>query len=63
MNLVDIVASDNFNNTTIETVTLNYTSGNIWQNPYAIDWNSVTEITDVAQIIDGSWEIQNGKIH
>jgi hypothetical protein len=26
--------------------------------PYTIDWSSVTNITDVAQIVDGQWELE-----
>jgi IPT/TIG domain len=59
INTVLISASDNLGNTTTHTVTVNWqNTGNTWPLPYSIDWSKVTNISDVAQIVDGYWAIQ-----
>jgi hypothetical protein len=59
-NTVVISATDNLNHTTSHTVTLNwnYVSGHVWPLPYSIDWSTVTNIQNFAQIVDGQWAIQ-----
>jgi hypothetical protein len=58
-NTVVITATDNLNNTTTHTVTVNWANtGQIWPLPYSIDWSQVTNISDVAQVVDGQWAIQ-----
>jgi hypothetical protein len=58
-NTVVITATDNQNHTTTHTVTVNWAySGQIWPLPYSIDWSTVTNISDVAQVTDGQWAIQ-----
>jgi len=61
-NSVDIVATDSFSFVTTQTVTFNFTPYNIWPLPYAIDWSNVTNIQDVAQIVDGKWSIENSTV-
>jgi uncharacterized repeat protein (TIGR02543 family) len=61
-NQIVITATDTLDNTTIETVTVDYTSGNTWPIPYAIDWSSVAAIPDVAQIVDGLWTLEANSI-
>ena len=49
-----ITATDNLNNTTTHTVTVNWDyTGQVWPLPYSIDWSTVTNISDVAQVADG----------
>jgi hypothetical protein len=55
LNQVVITAIDELDNTAVETVTVEYVSGHVWPEPYFIDWNSVADIQDVAQIVDGLW--------
>ena len=56
-NNVIIEARDQSNNIiTSKTVTVNKYD-NIWPIPYSIDWFSVGQIQDVAQIVDGYWII------
>jgi len=62
-NEVVIVATDNLTNTTTVTVAVEYENGNVWPRPYAIDWSSVEDIQDVAQVVDGLWEVEGGYIH
>jgi hypothetical protein len=57
-NTVVISATDNQSHTSTHTVTLNWTGGKVWPLPYSIDWSTVTNIQDVAQIVDGQWAIQ-----
>ena len=53
-NTVVITASDNGGNVSIETVNVEYHSGNQWYLPYSIDW-PVSDAQEVAQIVDGNW--------
>jgi uncharacterized repeat protein (TIGR02543 family) len=62
LNQVVITATDNFNNQTVETVTVEYVDGNVWPEPYSIDWSTVTAITDVVQIVDGLWTWEGDSI-
>ena len=56
-NNVIVEARDQSNNIiTSKTVTVNKYD-NIWPIPYSIDWFSVGQIQDVAQIVDGYWII------
>ena len=36
-------------------VTVEYESGNIWDANYSIDWSTVTNLQDVVQVVDGTW--------
>ena len=59
-NTVVITATDNLSNTTTHTVTVNWANtGQVWPLPYSIDWSTVTNISDVAQVVDGLWAIQS----
>lgn len=57
-NSVVITAMDNAGNQTTQTVTVNYVRGRTWPLPYSVDWSTVTNISDVAQIVDGKWQLQ-----
>jgi regulation of enolase protein 1 (concanavalin A-like superfamily) len=57
-NTVVITATDNQNHTSSHTVTVNYTAGKVWTLPYSIDWSQVSNIQNVAQVVDGQWAIQ-----
>ncbi len=46
----------------VEPVTVRYAAGNSWQIPYSIDWDLVTDIADVAQVVDGQWQIEGDGI-
>jgi hypothetical protein len=59
-NTVVITAIDNDANETQKTVTVNYTPGNVWTNPYSIDWSTLadeSDINDVAHVVDGKWQL------
>ncbi len=61
-NQVTITATDSLNNETVEQVNVQYTTGNTWPQPYTIDWSSVTNIQDVAQVVDGLWTIEGDTV-
>jgi hypothetical protein len=44
--------------TTIDTVIVHYDAGNVWQLPYTAEWDTLDQIEDVAQVVDGIWENQ-----
>lgn len=57
-NSVEIIATNLRGETFRKDVVLNYdpNPGN-WPLPYAIDWSSVSKITEAAQVVDGEWEL------
>jgi hypothetical protein len=65
-NTVAIRASYNGGqDSTTQTVRVNWTSGQVWPNPYYIDWSTVgspQEIQDVAQIVDGRWYVTSNDL-
>jgi uncharacterized repeat protein (TIGR02543 family) len=63
LNQVVITATDNLNSQTVETVTVEYVSGNVWPEPYSIDWSSAASIQDVAQVVDGLWSLEADSVH
>lgn len=57
INQVEITAINNLNDTTVKTVSVEYTCGNTWPKTYSTDWSTVTNIQDVAQVVDGKWSL------
>lgn len=53
---VTIMAILNDGTALSETVTVEYEAGRIWPKDYSIDWGAVTDIQDVVQVVDGTWE-------
>jgi hypothetical protein len=45
-------------NTQIDTVIVHYSEGNVWPIPYTAEWDTLDQIEDVAQVVDGLWAIQ-----
>jgi hypothetical protein len=56
-NTVVIRAVDNLSNVTTKTVTVDWTPGTTLALPYSIDWSTVGNIQDVAQVVDGQWSV------
>ncbi|MGH8468034.1 MAG: immunoglobulin domain-containing protein [Gammaproteobacteria bacterium] len=59
-NTVEINAMDNWGIVTTDMVTVNYTPGNVWPFPYTADWGTLTniqEVEQIAQIVDGFWQL------
>jgi hypothetical protein len=61
-NQVDIEVENMDANKSTATIELNYTSGTVGQLPYNIYWNTVEGITDVAQIVDGQWVLEDDRV-
>lgn len=58
-NEVIITARDTLGSETQATVTINYSSANVWPLPYSFDWSTTGEIQDVVQVVDGKWGIHD----
>ncbi len=43
-------------------VTVHYQDGSVWPANYSIDWDTVSNIQDVVQVVDGTWEIDAGGV-
>jgi len=56
-NEIVITATDNVANVSVDTVMVEYASGNTWPLPYSVDWDSVANIQDAVQVVDGVWEM------
>lgn len=54
-NEVRIRATDRSGETASERVHLEYVAGGVWPLPYLIDWSTVDDIQEVAQVVDGLW--------
>jgi len=61
-NTLDITAVDTQGNTTTNSLTVNYSSNNIWPLPYSVDWSAASSIEDVSQVVDGSWLIESNGV-
>jgi len=62
LNTVVVSSTDTSGNTTSESITLDYQTGNVWPGGYTIDWANTTAISDVAQVVDGFWLLDNDSI-
>ncbi|MCF6336934.1 MAG: hypothetical protein L3J84_03155 [Gammaproteobacteria bacterium] len=56
-NSLVITAVNNLGDTTEQTVTVNYHNDSEWPTTYSIDWASVGNIQNVAQVVDGKWDL------
>jgi hypothetical protein len=56
-NTLVIRAVDHQGNESITQVILSYDNGSVWPQDYAIDWSTVMAVQDVAQVLDGRWEL------
>jgi hypothetical protein len=61
-NSVVISARDNSGQTSARIVSVLWEDGNTWSIPYYIDWSTVDDIEDVAQVVDGQWAIESGRL-
>jgi hypothetical protein len=59
VNEIAIRASDTQSNVSTETIQVEHVDTVIAPLPYSIDWSSVTEVSDVAQIVDGKWLLES----
>ncbi len=61
-NTVVITATNTLNQTSTQTVTVQYTAGNIWPGNYAIDWSTASSLQSVAQVVDGHWTLTDSTV-
>ncbi len=61
-NTVNLRAVDGLGNETNEVVTINYSPGAVPSMNHAFDWSSATEISDIAQVVDGHWALQGNSV-
>jgi regulation of enolase protein 1 (concanavalin A-like superfamily) len=61
-NQVVVTAINNQAQASFKTVTVNYQSSTVWPTTYVADWSTTTNIQDLAQVVDGKWEIQDGHL-
>ncbi len=59
-NQLVITAVDSLNTTARETVTVNYTVGNVWPKTFTANWSTAPAIQSVSQVVDGGWAISSG---
>ncbi len=62
-NVVTIIARGRYGDVVIKDIVVNYTNDKVWQLPYSVNWSGVTNIQDVAQVIDGEWNIAGGRLN
>jgi hypothetical protein len=62
INTIEIRAVDGQGSESVETVTVDYTAGNVWPQSYLVDWSSASQISELAQVVDGRWSIVGGKL-
>lgn len=62
-NKLVLTATDELGNQEVVTVTVNFENDRVWPGTYVIDWQQETNIQDVAEVVDGLWEIRDGAIH
>jgi hypothetical protein len=61
-NIVVITATDTQGHSSTEIVAVQYEAGNVWPLPYTIDWSTTAKIQDVAQVVDGQWELETASV-
>ncbi len=61
-NTVVISATDTAGNVATETVNVFYYCNTYWPRTYSINWGTVTNIQDVAQVVDGSWYLEGSSV-
>jgi regulation of enolase protein 1 (concanavalin A-like superfamily) len=54
-NVIEITATDLDDSVVAESVSCEYFNRNSWPLPYDVNWAAVTDISEVAQIVDGRW--------
>lgn len=59
LNTVMITGTDSLGDVAVKTVTVTYETGQTWPVNYTIDWSTVTNLQDVAQVVDGLWAVQD----
>jgi uncharacterized repeat protein (TIGR02543 family) len=61
-NDVRISATDTQGHESVKTVWFDVTKSSTWPTPYSVNWGSVSDIQDVAQVVDGLWDITGNTV-
>ncbi|MGH3441458.1 MAG: fibronectin type III domain-containing protein [Nitriliruptorales bacterium] len=61
-NRLEVVARDTPGNEATHVVTITYVAGNSWPLPYTADWASASQISSVAQVVDGRWHLADAGV-
>ncbi len=56
-NLIVVTATDTTGDAVQSSMTVNYPGRNFWPTTYSIDWDTVTDIQDAVQVVDGEWSV------
>ncbi|MBT3390757.1 MAG: hypothetical protein HN413_10125 [Chloroflexi bacterium] len=60
-NQVDVIASYRNGNKFVEAIQIDFTNGISWALPYSINWDSISQLSDAVQVVDGLWQFnENG---
>jgi hypothetical protein len=59
---VTIRAVDGLGNETVEVVEVEYIDDVVPSETYSIDWSTVSDVSEVAQIVDGKWSLDSGGV-
>ncbi|MCG2461627.1 hypothetical protein K8352_12775 [Flavobacteriaceae bacterium F89] len=62
-NSLKFIAKDSSDNHFEKDIRINYIDTEKWPLPYSIRWKDVKQIQDVAQVVDGHWEITKSGLH
>ncbi len=62
LNHVYLSARDSLGMQTTRTVQIHYVRGITWKLPYTVNWDTVTNIQNVVQVVDGRWKLEDGGI-
>ncbi len=62
LNHVELIARDSMGILAQRTVQVQYTRGVICKLPYTVDWNEVSNVQNVVQVVDGKWKLENDGI-
>jgi chitodextrinase len=61
-NQVVITATDSSSSQDVKQVNVTWDSSNIWPLPFTADWSKASKISQLAQIVDGSWYLQDSDV-
>ena len=61
-NTIQIRATEKDGTVTKKNLSFTYTKGTVWPGNYTADWGSTSKIYDIAQVVDGKWAIEGGKL-
>jgi hypothetical protein len=61
-NTIVLRAQDTVGNVSTANVTVDFDGTGVWPLPFTANWSAAAEISDVAQPVDGPWEIQGNAV-